>query len=199
MVKTTFLSLLKEGKRTIVMNRATTQEQKPIVTGQDVARWLTFSGFWGFVFYLLSLVSMLIGHRRQPAQLNTKNALVALGLHVGTFVTIGSAFSAAVSFKRGRSTSELAQESTSSGQTGSNPLQTGASAAAGSPLPFALAAASTRMAGSLTGQPTFPEGTSIDWLRAAGTNAVFTGITAMAVSRIAGWVAQDARRESITT
>lgn len=172
----------------------TPQTPQSIVTQEDVARWLTFSGFWGFVFYLLSTTGMALSHRRQPAPVNASTIVTGMGLHVGTFVTFGSAVIAATSLKRGKSTTDLARENiNSSDSSTSTPIQTGLSAATGSVAPFALALASLLVAERLTGKPAFPEGGTIDWVRAIGVNSVLTGVTAAAVSRIFGWVVQDVR------
>ncbi len=170
-----------------------TQSQE-LIKQSDVARWITFSGFWGFVFYLLAFAGLLTGHRRQALRINTKTAMVGLGLHVVSFVLLGSLFSAIGSLVRGKSSTQQAREQIGSGRLERTILVQAAGGAAGSVVPFALAVSSLQVAQRITGKPALEDGKNINWAQAAGTTALLSGITALAVSRIAAWVARDARK-----
>lgn len=169
------------------------QNRPAIVRQQDVARWITFSGFWGFVFYLLVFAGILSSHRRQPARVNPEVALVSLGLHLGTFVAGGSLFSALSSLARNQSTTALSRDRMRQGTyEQSIPLQA-VSGGIGSIIPFLLALGCMRAAEQATGKPVFADADAINWPRAAGTTALLSGLTALAVSQIAGWIVKDAR------
>jgi hypothetical protein len=172
---------------------ATNQQSQIIVQQQDVVRWLTFSGFWGFVFYLLAYAGIAGSQRRQPVAIHRQSALVSLGIHLGVFVGGGSLFSALSSLVRRQSTTALSHERIEQGTYESSvPLQA-LSGGIGSLLPFAVTVGSMRAAEQITGKPVFADADGIDWTRAAGTTALLSGLTALAVSRIAGWIVSDAR------
>jgi hypothetical protein len=165
---------------------------------EDILRWFTFSSFWGSVFYLLSCVSLATAHREQPLRINTGTAAAGMGLHVGTFVALGSIGSAVAAIKRGKTTTEMARESIASSEgslnaSGMERLKGALGAGAGSTIPFAMSLASLLLAERLTGTPAFPGRDSIRWPQALATMAAGTGLTALAVSQIASWVARDAR------
>lgn len=166
------------------------------IGGEDVARWVTFSGFWGAVFYLLACASMIASSRRQPVRLSGKTVGIGLLLHVATFVAGGSLSSAAGSLIRGKSSREQAQEAIATGRLERTvPLQA-LGGAAGSVVPFGLAVASLRAAERITGRPALGDLDEVRWPQAVGTMVAASGLTALAVSRIAAWVARDAKRES---
>ncbi|HMQ34853.1 MAG TPA: hypothetical protein PKD53_29300 [Chloroflexaceae bacterium] len=164
------------------------------IEGEDVARWLTFTGFWGAIFYLLACASLVAASRRQPVRLSAPTLGLGLLLHVATFMVGGSLSSAVGSLVRGKSSTEQAQEAIKSGQLErSIPLQA-LGGAVGSVVPFGLAVASLRVAGRLTGQPALKDLQAVQWPQAVGTMVAASGATALAVSRIAAWVARDAKR-----
>lgn len=173
----------------------TTESQSQSLIGtQDVARWFTFTGFWGFVFYLLSFAGLLRGQRRQPVSVDTDTAIVGMGIHIGVFVTAGSLFSAGASLVRRQSTTQQARQRVDDGTIERTiPLQA-VGGAIGSIIPFAMAVGSIRAAERVTGKALFPDGNDIAWSRAIGTTALLSGVTALAISRIAAWVANDARQ-----
>lgn len=163
------------------------------IGGEDVARWLTFTGFWGAIFYLLACASLVSASRRQPVRLSAPTLGLGLLLHVATFMVGGSLSSAAGALARGKSSTEQAQESIKSGQLErSIPLQA-LGGALGSVVPFGLAVASLEVAGRLTGQPAVKDLQAVRWPQAVGTMVAASGATALAVGRIAAWVARDAR------
>lgn len=170
-----------------------THEHQPRIEASDVARWFTFGGFWGFVFYLLSVAGMLIGHRRQPTSFNARTALVGMGIHVSIFVALTSLFSMLQSLVTGKSSTRTARERIAGGTLERSIITLGASSGTGSIIPFLMAAGSLRAAERITGEPAFPEADQISWPRAAGSTALLSSITALAVARIAAWVAQDSR------
>ncbi|MCU0495359.1 MAG: hypothetical protein MUD01_27535 [Chloroflexaceae bacterium] len=166
------------------------------VEGQDVARWLTFTSFWGSMFYLLSCVSLVLTHRRQPVKLHGPTMLLGLAMHLSTFVTLGSAGSALFSLLRGKSTTEISEERIGSGQLERSTLVQGLGGAAGAVVPFALAAASLRVAEHYTGEHAVAPAAGVRLPQALALMVGLTGLTSLAVSRIAGWVARDAKRGS---
>lgn len=173
--------------------KTTDQAGQAVIKRQDVARWITFSGFWGFVYYLLAFVGLLVGQRRQPARVDMRTTLVGMGVHVAAFVTFGSLISAIGALVRGKSTTRQAREQISRGNLERTIVLQGLGGAVGSAAPFALAVGSLRAAEQITGKTTLVGDGDTDWLRAVGTTALLSGVTATAVSRIAAWVARDAR------
>lgn len=160
---------------------------------ENVARWLTFTGFWGLVFYLLSFMSILTSHRHQPVRVHADTALVGMGLHIVTFVSAGSTFSALSALVRQQTTTAQTRERINKGTFESSiPLQALAGAT-GSIIPLAMAVGSMRAAERITGTPVFENAQDINWVRATGTNILASGIAALAVSRIAAWIVSDAR------
>ncbi len=166
------------------------------ITGEDLARWLVFTGFWGSSFYLLASVSLIAGARRQPVELDAPTLGVGYGLHVLSFVAVGSVGSAIVSLVRGKGTSEQAEEAIGGGQLERSwPLQA-VGGAVGSVVPLALAVASQNIAEQITGRPAILG--DVAWPVTGGTMIVLSGLTALAVGRIASWVAEDAKNGSHT-
>lgn len=163
------------------------------IKGEDVARWLTFTSFWGALFYLLSCVSLVAASRRETVRLNGRTLGVGLLLHVATFVAGGSLSSAVGSLARGKSSTEQAEESIKSGQLERTvPLQA-LGGALGSVVPFGLAVGSLQLAEHITGQPALSDEQAVSWPQAVGVMVTSSGLTALAVSRIAAWVARDAK------
>lgn len=173
--------------------KAVEKQTQPVIQGEDIARWLTFSSFWGSIFYILAIIGLVAGQRRQPVRLHAGTALLGMAVHVGTFVTVGSGGGLAASLARGQSTSQQARERIDPERLERGIVRAGASGALGSVIPFVLALGSLQVAERLTGQALF-EDADTSWPRAVGTTAVFTGLTALAVSRIAAWVARDAAK-----
>lgn len=167
------------------------KQTQPAIEREDIARWLTFSGFWGSLFYILSLIGLVAGQRQQPVRLNAHTALVGMAVHVGTFVTIGSTGGLLAALVKGKSTSQQARERVNPEQLERGIVRAGVSGAVGSVIPFLLTLGSLQVAERITDKPLFEEGNT-NWPRAVGTTAIFTGLTALAVSRIAAWVARDA-------
>jgi hypothetical protein len=164
------------------------------ISGEDVARWVTFSGFWGAIFYLLACVSLVAASKRQPVRVSAPTLGLGLLLHVATFVAGGAATSAIGALARGQSSTEQARESIKSGQLEQTvPLQA-LGGALGSVVPFGLAVGSLRLAGRITGEPALKDLQSVQWPQAIGAMTLSSGVTALAVSRIAAWVAKDAKR-----
>lgn len=163
------------------------------ISGEDVARWVTFSGFWGAIFYLLACVSLVASSKRQPVRVSAPTLGLGLLLHVAAFVAGGTATSAIGALARGKSSTEQAQESIKSGQLEQTvPLQA-LGGALGSVVPFGLAVGSLRLAGQITGEPALKDLQSVQWPQAIGAMTISSGVTALAVSRIAAWVARDAK------
>lgn len=171
-----------------------THQDQDLFKGEDVARWITFSGFWGFIYYLLSWIGLLAGQRKQPLQVQRESALVGLGIHLGLFVTLGSLVSAVGAVLQGKSTTQQARERVGSGLLQRSILLQGLGGAVGSVIPFALTVGSLRGAERITRRAAINDFRSINWPVAIGTTALASGVTALAVSRIAAWVARDARR-----
>lgn len=167
----------------------------PIQT-EDVARWLTFTGFWGAIFYLLACVSLIVTHRRQPLKINARTTLVGLGVHLATFVTLGSLGSAIYSLVRGKRTTEQAEERIASGALERATLAQGIGGAVGAAVPFGLAVASLRVAERVTGESAFSSARDLRLPQALGVMTLLSGLTSLTVSRIAGWVARDAKQGS---
>jgi uncharacterized protein (UPF0548 family) len=170
-------------------------KQAPI-TGEDVSRWFTFSSFWGSIYYLLSCVSLVAGARRQPVRLHTPTLGLGYLLHVLGFILGGSLLSAAGSVVRGKSSSRQAEEAIGSGSLERTwPLQA-LGGAAGAVIPFAMALMSQQIAGQVTGEDAVATEADINWPVAGGTMVAVSGLTALAVSRVAAWVAEDAKTGS---
>ncbi len=159
----------------------------------DVARWFTFTAFWGFVYYLLSFAGILGGHRYQPVRADADAALVGMGIHVGIFVAVGSLFSAINSVARKQSTTAITQQRVAAGTFENSILLQAISGGVGAILPFMLAVGSMRAAEQITGKAVFPDGRDLNWPRACGISMILSGLTALGVSRIAAWIVSDTR------
>lgn len=166
-----------------------------LVQTRDIARWLTFSSFWGGISYLLACVSLASASRRQPVRVNIPTTALGLGVHLASFVALGSATAAAAAFIRGKPTTQISQEGISSGslERPKNIVGQGLGGAVGSLLPFALAIISQQAAERLIGDPAFDGLDDIRWPQAIAVMTGLSGLTALAVTRITGWVARDAR------
>ncbi|GAB4208044.1 MAG: hypothetical protein OHK0022_37080 [Roseiflexaceae bacterium] len=163
------------------------------VAPDDPLRWVTFSGFWGFVFFLLSVAGLLAGQRHSVVRINQRTLWAALLIHMTAFVTGGTLFSALQQVLVRRSAEEQSEQAVASGTLQrSVPLQTLGSAV-GAVVPFGLAVASAQLAERLTGAPLLPRART-DWRRALAVTSGLSGLAALAVSRIAAWVAEDALR-----
>jgi hypothetical protein len=164
-----------------------------IVEKEDIARWFTFGGFWGFVFYLLSLVGILSSHRQQPARINMATVLTGLVLQVLSFVGFTAFFSVLQALVLKKNSTQLARERIGGGTFEENYAKIGLGASLLSLIPFSFAVGNLRLAEKITGKPAFADDEQINWTAAVGITAVFSSITGLAVARITSWVAQDAR------
>ncbi len=170
----------------------TTPDPQPLIGKQDVARWLTISGFWGFVFYLLAYLSMLLSQRRQPVLVNAKTVLVGMILHIFALITSGSFFSAMTSVLRGTSTTQDARKQAATNLLERTVVLQGVSGAIGSIIPFTFSRRCLQMAAKITGQEAFPAGEgAINWHQAQLLMAFFVGVVGTIVARISAWVADD--------
>lgn len=169
------------------------QEKQPVIETEDVARWFVFGGFWGFVFYLLSFIGLLVGHRRQPVQVNMRPVMLGLGIQVVGFIGFTSVFSAAQAVITGKSSSRMARERISGGTLEQSVVKLGLGASLVSLLPFAMSVGSIRTAEKVTHESTFANQDEIRWPVAVATSATLSSITGLAVARITSWVARDSR------
>jgi len=169
------------------------KHKQQAIQPEDFARWLTFGGFWGFVFYLLSFAGLLLGHRHQPVRVNTRTSLVGMIIHTGFFVGMVSLFSALQSLLTGKSSSQTGRERVSGGTLERSILKLAVGGGLGSIIPFALSVGSLKAAETITGEAAFQNSDDINWIQAAGTTALLSSITALSVARITAWVAQDSR------
>jgi hypothetical protein len=166
-----------------------------LIRGRDVTRWLTFSTFWGSVSYLLACASLAGASRRQPVRVNAGTTLLGLGIHVASFVALGSATAATAAFVRQKPTTQISTEEISGGslEQPKNIISQGLGAAAASVVPLALAVASQQAAERIAGSPAIGKIDDMRWLRAVAVMSALSGLTSLAVARITGWVARDAR------
>jgi hypothetical protein len=170
-----------------------TVKERWMVGSGDVARWFTFGGFWGFVFYLLSLIGLLAGHRRQPVGVHMPTVLVGMLIHVSGFVGLVSLFSIVQMLVTGKSTTQTAQERIGGGVLEQSVGRLAVSGATGSVVPFGIATGCIRVAEGVTGEAAFVDGGEVSWPRAVLVTMGLSSVTAMAVARITAWVARDAR------
>jgi hypothetical protein len=168
-----------------------------VVQQQDVARWITFPGFWGTVSYILACISLGFAHKKKSFCVHTKPVLLGMGIHVGSFIAVTSIGSAAYSLIRGKRTTELAQKRVQAGSLEQSIPVRGVTSAVSSMVPLALAIMSLKAAERLTNEPAIESDADVDWLRAITIMSTSSGTAAMTVSRIVRWVARDARGESV--
>jgi uncharacterized protein (UPF0548 family) len=170
--------------------------RKAPVEAEDVSRWLTFTSFWGSIFYLLSCVGIVAGSRRRPARLDGPTVGIGYLIHLATFVVGGSLVSFLGNLLRGKTSTQQAEEAIGGGALERAwPLQA-VGGAAGAVVPFALAVASQAVAAQITGERTPADENEVSWPVAAGATVAATGLLALAVSRIVAWVAEDAKSGS---
>jgi hypothetical protein len=162
------------------------------VRGEDLVRGTTFTGFWGFVFYLLSTISLISAQRSQPFRLHARPLLLGLAINVGSFITLGLSGLVAQSLLRGKSSTDQSREDIGEGRFERIWWLSGLASALGSVVPFALALASLRAAERLSGERAF-DSRGVSWPQALGVMALLSGVVALCVARITSWVAQDAR------
>lgn len=162
------------------------------VRGEDVVRGITFTGFWGFVFYLLALLSMISGQRSQPFKLSARPVLLGLGLNVVGYVVVGLLGLIGQSFVRGKSSTEQSREDIGGGTFERFWWLSGLGTFLVAGFPFTVALVSLRAAEKLSGEQAFqPQG--LNWTRALSVMGVCSGLVALIVARITSWVAQDAK------
>lgn len=165
---------------------------EPVVDRQDPLRWVTFSGFWGLILFLLSVVGLVAGQERSQVRISRRTAGVTLLIHMLAFVSGGTLFSLVQQVLVGRGARQQSRQAIRSGLLErSIPLQALGSAA-GAVVPFGMVVAEARLAARLTGEPLLAPGRT-NWPRALTVTSALSGLVALAVTRIAGWVAQDAR------
>lgn len=164
------------------------------VKGEDLSRVLTFTSFWGAIFYLYASVSQLVGARRQPVRVDLPTLGLGLLLHLLTFVGGGTAMSLLAAVATGKSATEQAEKDIAGGTLERTWFAQGLAGGAGSLVPFLLAVLSQKLAGQITGTPAIDDETN--WPVAGGTMVTASGLTALAVSRITAWVAEDAKQGS---
>jgi hypothetical protein len=163
------------------------------VEGEDVTRLLTFTSFWGSIFYLLSCVSIVAGTRRPSVRLHTPTLGVAYLLHVLSFVVGGSLVTFIGALVQGKSSTAQSKEAIGGGALERGWAVQALGGAAGAVVPFALAVASQAVAEQITGEPALAESDSVSWPIAGGAMVALSGATALAVARITAWVAEDAK------
>lgn len=163
------------------------------IKGEDVARWLTFTSFWGAISYLLACVSLVVSSKRQPVKLNVPTTGLGMLFHVLSFVVGGSLSVAVGSIIRGKRSTEVSEEQISSGQLERSVLPQALGGALGSVVPFGLAVGSMLLAERVTGSPSLANPENIRWPLAGGAMVAASGATALAVSQITAWVAKDAK------
>ncbi len=168
-------------------------KQHPIVAKEDIARWLTFGGFWGFVFYLLSLVGILSSHRKQPTRINMATVLTGLVLQVLSFIGFTAFFSTVQALVLKKNSTQLSRERIGGGTFEENFAKIGLGASLVSLLPFSFAVGNLRFAEKITHKPAFDDAENINWPIAVAITAFLSSITGLAVARITSWVAEDAR------
>ena len=167
-------------------------DSRDVVSPEDPWRWLTFSAFWGSLYYLLVYVGLLAGHQPGTLRVNRRPALLSFGLYLVTFVAGGSLTSWLQQLIAGRSAKQQSRTLIATGTLErSIPLQA-LGGAAGAVLPFGLVLAANAAAERLSGEPPLQPG-PFHWGRAVAVTSSLSGLAGLAVSRIAGWVAEDAR------
>jgi energy-converting hydrogenase Eha subunit E len=165
------------------------------VKGEDLSRVLTFTSFWGSIFYLYASISQLIGARRQAVNVDVPTVGLGLLFHLLTFVGGGTAMSLLAAVKTGKSATEQAEKDIGGGTLERTWFAQGLAGGAGSIVPFLLAVTSQRLAGRVTGRSAIDD-RDPSWPVAGGIMVILSGLTALAVSRITAWVAEDAKRGS---
>lgn len=161
------------------------------IRGEDVARWMVFTAFWGSVSYLYTCIGQIVGTRRDSVRVHTPTVGLAYGVHVLSFVVGGSLVVAISSIVRGKRSTDRSAKAISSGKLERGwPLQA-LGGTAGSVLTFGLALASQSLVSQRTGHTAVAE--EVNLPVAGGAMVVLSGLTAFAVARITAWVAQDAK------
>jgi len=167
-------------------------QQHSVIAQEDPWRWVTFSSFWGGVYYLLVSAGIIAGSRSPNVRINRRATLVSLLVYMATFVSGGTLFSFLEQRIVRRSAKEQSERVIASGTLEpSIPFQALGSAA-GSIVPLGLVLAANEIARRATGETVFAP-TAVDWRRAVVVTGTLSGLAGLAVSRIATWVAEDAQ------
>lgn len=172
------------------------RNQRPVVAKQDPWRWVTFSGFWGSVYYLFVGVGLIASSKRSVVSIDRRAGLVSFLVYITTFVSGGVVFSLIEQLIVRRSAKDQSREAIAAGVLEpSIPLQA-LGGAAGSIVPFALVLGSSEVARRITGAPVF-DLQAVRWPQAIGVTALLSGLASLAVSRIAAWIADDAQHAKL--
>lgn len=167
-------------------------KQRAVISKQDPWRWVTFSGFWGGLYYLFVGVGLIAGTKLPAVKVNRRAGLVSFLVYIITFVSGGVVSSLIEQLIVRRSAKDQSREAIAAGVLEpSIPLQA-LGGAAGSVVPFALVLGSSEVARRVIGVPVF-EPEAINWPRAIAVTATLSGLASLAVSRIAAWIADDAQ------
>jgi hypothetical protein len=163
-----------------------------VISHEDPWRWLTFSGFWGTIYYLLSFAGLIAGQKSAALLLNRRPALVSFATFLLLFISGGTLTSVVQQLIVGRSSKDQARGVIANGLLEpSIPLQA-LGGAAGASLALGLATVSNRVAERITGERVFLAG-EVNVARALAVTGLLSGFASLAVSRIAAWVAEDAQ------
>jgi hypothetical protein len=166
--------------------------QRRVISPQDPWRWLTFSSFWGSIYYGLVYAGLIAGHTDPTVRVNRRALMVSLLVYLPVFVSGGTLVSLLQQLVVQRSAKEQSETAIASGVLEpSIPLQA-LGGAVGSVVPLCLVLASSEVACRLCGEPLM-EPAAIRWPRAIAVTGALSGLASLAVSRIAAWVAEDAQ------
>jgi hypothetical protein len=171
--------------------RATDIVKDAPVKGEDLSRVLTFTGFWGTIFYLYATLSQLVAARRSSVRVHMPTVGLGLLFHLLAFVGGGTTMSLLGAAVTGKRPTEQAEKDIAGGTLERTWFAQGLAGGLGSLVPFALALISQKLAGQVTGGAAVED--DVSWPVAGGTMVTASGLTALAVSRITAWVAEDAK------
>ena len=166
--------------------------QGEIIADQDPWRWVTFSGFWGGVYYLIIGASLVAGNKSVDVRINRRAALISFLIYITTFVSGGVLFSFIEQLIVRKSATEQSRTAIASGALEpSIPLQA-IGGAASAIVPLTLVIGSNEIARRITNSTVFAP-TNIAWARTITVAVTLSGLASLAVSRIAAWIADDTR------
>lgn len=163
-----------------------------VISAEDPWRWVTFSGFWGSLYYLLVCAGLIAGHESTAPQVNKRALRVSFIVYLASFVSGGTLISLLQQLVIRRSAKDQTRDVIASGVfERSIPFQA-LGAAAGAVPAMGLVLGANSIAERVTGEQAIVGG-PIRWSRAIAVASLLGGAAGLAITRIAGWIAEDAQ------
>lgn len=163
-----------------------------VISPEDPWRWITFSSFWGSLYYLFVCIGLIVGHESSAPQINKRALRMSLTIYLVSVISGGTVFSLLEQLIVRRSAKDQTRDVIASGIFEPTiPLQA-LGAAVGALPALGLVLGANNIAERVTGEQVVVGG-PIRWPRAIAVMSLLAGAAGFAVTRITGWIAEDAQ------